>query len=178
MAWLAAAADRQDPDGVRAAVPRLLALTLDDDLGPLSTVDALDALRAAGWDRWPRRDQEAVVDVLDAWWLATLVGHPSRPPAADVLAAQARLRGEVRPLLDRWLHELDGAGAVHLAEVVRDHLDPEAGRLIHPGWDGFEDLATQVAAWARSDAVVLGLTVIGGAHLDPGLLSEALDRLI
>jgi hypothetical protein len=96
----------------------------------------------------------------------------------DVLVAQTRVRGEVRPLLDRWLAELDGPGAVHLAELLRDGLDPDTHRLVHPGWEGIEDLAGRVVAWARSEAVILGLTLLGGTHLDRTLLSDALDRMI
>jgi hypothetical protein len=178
LAYLDAAVERDDPEAARSAVPHLLELAVEDRTGPVPVWEALDGVRRAGWPSWPPVDRDAVTAVLDGWWRATLIGHPSRPAAPDVLAAQARLRGEVRPLLDRWLNELDGAGAVHLAEVIRDHLDPGVDRLVDPAWAGYEDLATQVAAWARSEAVVLGLTLVGGTHLDDDLLSQALDRLI
>lgn len=178
LAWIDAAADRGDGDAVRAATPRLLELAVADDLGPRPVWEALAHLDRAGWRNWPQEDQWAVEAVLDAWWLATLLGHPSRPPAAEVLAAQARLRGEVRPLLDRWVDELDGAGAVHLAEFVVDEIDPATGLVGGPPWSDVPDLGHQVVAWARSEAVILGLALVGGVHLEPGVLSEALDRMV
>lgn len=178
LAWVDGAAERGDDDAVRAAWPPLLALAVADRLAPFEPWEVLARLEAGGWHRWARADRDRVVAVLDGWWRATLLGHPSHPGAHDVLVAQAALRGEVRPLLDRWLDELDGPGAVHLAELARDDIDPETRRLRHPGWDGREDLATQVVAWARSEPVLLGLTLVGGSHLEPGLLPAALDRLV
>lgn len=178
LAWIDGAAERGDDDAVRAATPRLLELAVADQLGAVPVWQALSHLERSGWRSWPQADQWAVEAVLDAWWRATLLGHPSCPGAHDVLAAQARIRREVRPLLDRWLAELDGPGAVHLAELVMDHLDPGGGPLRHPAWVGIEDLAQRVTAWARSEPVILGLTLVGGVHLQPGVLSEALDRML
>ena len=178
LTWIDAAVERGDDAAVRAAVPRLLRLAIGDALDPIPVWEGLDGLTRAGWRRWPLADRAAVEEVLDGWWWASLLGHPSRPAVPDVLVAQARVRGEVRPLLDRWTAELDGPGAVHLAELLRDGLDPGTHRLVHPGWVGSEDLADQVVAWARSEAVILGLTLLGGSHLDRGLLSDALDRMI
>ena len=178
LAWIDGAGERGDDDAVRAATPRLVELAIADDLHPVPVWEALSHLVPAGWRAWPLEDQMAVEAVLDSWWRATLLGHPSRPRAHDVLVAQARMRGVVRPLLDRWIQELDGPGALHLAELIVHDVDPETAVLHHEGWQGFEDLATQVVAWARSEAVILGLTLVGGIHLPPGLLSEALDRLL
>jgi hypothetical protein len=178
LAWIGAAVDRGDDDAVRAAVPRLLRLAMADRLTPVPIWHALGTLHDAGWQRWSRADQDLVVGVLDSWWVATLIGHPSRPDVHEVLVAQTAARGAVRPLLDRWLTELDGPGAIHLAELVRDDVDPVAGTLVHPGWGERPGAAREVVAWARSEPVVLGLTLVGGVHLEPGLLSEALDRLL
>lgn len=178
LSWIDAAADRGDAEAVRAAVPRLLQLAVADQLAPVPTWEALAHLERAGWRDWPLAHRALVTEVLDGWWRATLIGHPSRPGAHEVLVAQAAARREVRPLLDRWLDELDGAGAIHLAEVVRHDLDPTSGLLVHPGWAGLEDLSGQVVAWARSEPVIVGLTLIGGSHLDGDDLGQALDRLI
>lgn len=178
LSWIDAASDRGDADAVRAAVPRLLELAVADGLGPVPTWRALAHLERAGWRHWPLGHRAAVEEVLDGWWRATLIGHPSRPGAHEVLVAQAVARRQVRPLLDIWLGELDGAGAIHLAELVCHDLDPVSGLLVHPGWAGLEDLSGQVVAWARSEPVIVGLTLIGGSHLDRDLLSDALDRLI
>jgi hypothetical protein len=178
VSWIDAAADRGDDEAVRAAVPRLLQLAVADQLDPIPTWEALGHLDRAGWRDWPLAQRAAVEEVLDGWWRATLIGHPSRPDAHEVLVAQAVVRRQVRPLLDLWLAELDGSGAIHLAEVVRDDLDPGAGELVHAGWAGLEDLSAQVVAWARSEAVIVGLTLVGGPHLDRELLSDALDQLI
>jgi hypothetical protein len=70
-----------------------------------------------------------------------------------------------------WLDDLDGPAARHLATVVITQL-PEAE------WAAHQDERAQILAWCRSEPVVIGLTVVGGVHLDDGQLSDALDRML
>ena len=73
--------------------------------------------------------------------------------------------------LGPWLDALDGPAARHLARFVIDGPTD-------PGWEASEDHAGQVLAWARTEPVLFGLTLVGGVHLDDGMLGEALDVLL
>ena len=45
-------------------------------------------------------------------------------------------------------------------------------------WKSFGDERSQILSWCRSEPVVIGLTVVGGVHLDEGQLGAALDRML
>ncbi len=52
------------------------------------------------------------------------------------------------------------------------------GGLAHPVWDGHDDQRRQVAAWTQTEPVVMGLTIVGGIHLDDGVLGRVLEVLL
>ncbi len=126
--------------------------------GPL-----IDALR--------RADATVLLtELASLWWTQTLLQYPASDRAADVLAALCRCTGELGRWLRAWLDALDGPGAQHLAEAVCSDFQSSL-------WPS-DDLRGQAEAWARSEAVVNGITLIGGVHLEPGQLDELLDRII
>lgn len=154
------------------ASPRLLELLIGHGL-PVEV--AADVTARLGRHQWSARQRSMVEEVLDAWWQETLMQEPGehRPPfTPDVVLGI--LAGYDAPLvrwLEPWLAELDGPGSVHLASVILDGLQG-------PAWDGKADTAAQIQGWTRTETVINGLTLIGGTHLEDGVLSDVLDRLI
>ena len=66
---------------------------------------------------------------------------------------------------------LEGAGALHLADLA-------IGGLGSSAWDQQPDRRGQVLGWLASEPVILGLTLVGGVHLDDGQLGAALDVML
>lgn len=163
---------RADRGELAAATPRLLELLVEHRL---AIEDGAAIAIRLGDQPWPSARRQAIEEVLDAWWLETLMRDPGehQPPYTPdgVLGVLAGYDAPLVRWLEPWLDELDGPGAVHLAAVVLDGLDG-------PAWHGKEDEAAQVMGWARTETVINGLTLIGGTHLDHGVLSDVLDRLI
>lgn len=162
-----------DGDGVevRQSMVRLLELMVTDELGALEPTEVADSLRDAGWTRWPSDEQAAIAHVLDDWWSTVLAQHPHEPPAEIVLATLCRLDFPLVRWLQPLLEQLDGPAAVHLSEIVLQQLP-------HHSWNDRPDERSQILNWCRSEPVVMGLTVVGGVHLAPGVLGEALDLLL
>ena len=167
---------RADRGELVLASPRLLALTVGHEL---EVADAAGIVGRIGRHPWSDRDQAAaVIEVLDAWWLETLRREPGEHPAPYrpeiILGVLVGFGAPMVRWLGPWLDEFDGPGAAHLAATVLGGPDGLSG----PAWHGKDDEARQVLAWARTEPVVTGLTLVGGVHLDAGVLGDVLDRLI
>lgn len=166
---------RADRGELAAATPRLIELLVGEEL---AVEDGAAVVARLGDHEWAAGQREAVTAALDAWWLQTLKRpaseHGEHYPAGVVLGVLVGFGAPMVRWLGPWLDELDGPGAVHLASVVV--AGPEG--LSGPAWAGKADEANQVHGWARTETVVHGLTLIGGVHLDDGVLDQVLDRLI
>lgn len=164
---------RSDEQGETArCLPRLVNLMVD---GELSIPEAVEVIAVLEQDVWTNRQRQLTVELLDAWWFETLLRdpgehHPLYQPD-DVLGLLSRTRFRMVRWLQVWLLELDGPPAVHLASAIDSGLNG-------PAWDGQDDARSQVLAWARSETVVNGLALIGTTHVEPGLMSRVLDRLL
>lgn len=162
--------------GMRSVTPRLLELATSPDPQPADLDGSprwvpIDELVAAGWPDWPPADRAAIQRVLDAWWAETLNLEATAPGVEEVLGTLVHSGVELVRWLEPWLADLDGPPAVHLAELV-------LGGLRHQVWEGHEDARGRVAAWLRTEPVVVGVTVVGGIHLDDGVLSEVLEVIL
>lgn len=155
----------------KEAMPRLLELAVVDGLEHLSITDPFDLLASSGWTAWPDADRRAIEQLLDTWWTWTRTAID--PPVAPglVLACLCRVGVPQVRWLGPWLDDLDGPAAQHLAEVVTRQL-PQVE------WEGFEDERSQILGWSRTEPVIIGLTVVGGVHLEEGKLSAALDLML
>lgn len=166
---------RADRGELIEAAPRLLELTVGHRLQPGDAAAAVERVGRAGLTGARR---SAVTETVDAWWAETLMRPPGEHLApydpSTVLGVVVGLGSPMVRWLGPWLEQLDGPGAAHLAAVVLGGPDGLSG----PAWVGKEDEARQVLGWARTETVVNGLTLIGGTHLDEGVLSAVLDRLI
>ncbi len=165
---------RADTGELTAAAPRLLELAVSGQAGRDGAHGLIRRLRPLLVERGSER--KVVIDVLDAWWHTTLAldeAEPGRdtPPASAVLGALAQTDEPLVRWLEPWLADLDGPSARHLAALVLDGLRGEA-------WDAVPDKREQVLAWAASEPVVFGLTLVGGVHLAEGELSDVFDRLL
>ncbi len=166
---------RAERGELEAATPRLLELTVGHEL---SVADGAAVVQRLGRHQWDRGHRAAVLEVLDAWWLQTLKRLPAeqddRYPTEVVLGTLVGFGEPMVRWLGPWLQELDGAGAAHLATIILGGPDGLTG----PAWLDKADEAGQVLAWARTETVVNGMTLIGATHLDDGVLGRVLDRLI
>lgn len=169
---LDAALARADRGELDLAAPRLLELLIDETV---AIEDAVAVAERMGRQDWSGEQRLIVEEVLDAWWLETLMKSPGEhraPYSPDVVLGVLVSYGA--PMIrwfEPWLAELDGPGASHLATMVIDGVDG-------PAWETKADEAGQILAWARTETVLNGLVLIGGTHLDDGVLGDLLDRLI
>ncbi len=155
---------------LKAMLPRLCELMVDpSDAVPSSK--AFDLCTEADWTKWPAPERFALEAFADTWWLHTITGDTSAPSADDVLAILSHLDTPLVRFLGPWIDEFDGPAAHHLAEAILH-------RFSSPHWAGREDERSQVEGWTRTEAVILGITMVGGVHLDDGVLSRVLDRLL
>jgi len=139
----------------------------------------VDRLGSHPWSgSGPASERAVVTEALDAWWLETLKRQPDEQdehyPTEVVLGVLVGFGAPMIRWLGPWLDELDGPGARHLATVILGGSDGLAG----PAWAGKGDEAGQVLGWTRTETVINGLALIGGVHLDDGVLDQVLDRLI
>lgn len=166
---------RADRGELEAATPRLVELVVGHGL-PVG--DAAAIVARFGAHPWTPEHRVALGEALDAWWWETLlrpVGeHPEPWRPETVLGVLVGFGAPLVRWLHPWLDQLDGPGAPHLATLVVGGPDGLSG----PAWAGKEDEARQVLGWTRTEPVVNGLTLVGGVHLDDGVLGAVLDRLI
>jgi hypothetical protein len=154
-----------------AAVPRLFELVTNDQLGDQPIVEPFRLLAENGWQTWLPLQQRAVEEFADVWWTDTRTAETPRFRPGEVLACLAHLDLPLVRWLHPWLDDLDGPGARHLATIVLSQLD-------EPAWTTRPDARAQILAWTRSEPVVIGLTLVGGVHLEPGQLGSALDLML
>ncbi len=152
-------------------VPRLLELVVADGCGDTDPWAVFAAFAERGREGWDDTKHRAMTGVADAWWSTLLRIYPYPPGIDEVLASLSQLD---LPLV-RWLHPfpelLDGPGAQHFADLVLHGLNSA-------GWDRVPDTRTQVEGWTRSEPAVMGITLVGGVHLEPGCLGAVLDRVL
>lgn len=149
----------------------LLTMASDGELGDRYAYEIFDLLRAAEWTEWDMPAVQAIVRWADAWWLTALRMVPDFADAGAALGQLVHLGLGMVKWLTVWLEEIDGFGAEHLANFLIDGSD-------HPGWNGYDDERAQVRAWAQSETVVNGFTMIGGVHLEEGRMAKVLDEII
>jgi hypothetical protein len=166
-----AALARAGAGELKAAMPRLLELAVGGVVETMEITEPFDLLREAEWTTWPAAERQAVEKMADTWWEWTRRSIEPQPGVGVVLACLCRLGVPPIRWLGPWLEDLDGPAAQHLARIVIEQL-PEAE------WTTMEDQRQQILAWSRTEAVVIGLTVVGGVHLDDGQLSAALDLML
>ena len=151
--------------------PRLTELLITGQLDVADPWEVTGLFARDGWPRWSAGERRAVLESFDAWWATLIEIHPL-PPGVDAILGSLSLLDE--PLV-RWLQPLlvglDGAGALHLAELA-------VGGLQSVAWQGQADRRGQVLGWLASEPVILGLTLVGGVHLDDGQLGAALDVML
>ena len=156
---------------MNACLPRLLELwalnELDD--GP-PEFEVLDQI-ARDWDKLAPKEARSIEHLGDTLWQQALLTYPSDPSADELLGGLAHLPLPMVRWLDRWLSSLDGPGALHLADSILRPSNTDA-------WTAVPDARQQLEAWAASEPIIMGLTVVGGVHLDEGDLGRLLDRLI
>lgn len=168
---------RAERGEVVAAAPRLLELVVSETE---AIDDAAAVIAFLGDGEWTATQRGAIEETLDAWWLEALMTEPTdhRAPytAAAVLGILVGYGAPMVRWLEAWLAELDGPGAQHLASMVIEGIGSSAWQ--HPAWADKIDEAAQVLAWAKTETVLHGVVMIGGTHLQDGVLGELLDRLI
>lgn len=153
------------------AMPRLLELAIGGGFERVAVTVPFDMLREADWTTWPAEQRCALEDVMDTWWSWTRTAIDPEARPGLVLACLCRLGVPQIRWLGPLLDDLDGPAAQHLVDVVM-------GQLPEPEWEGFDDQRSQILAWCRTEPVIIGLTVVGGVHLEAGQLSEALDLML
>lgn len=149
----------------------LLTLATDGQLEDRYAFEIFDLLRDTSWIEWDMPAVQAIVRWADAWWLTALRMLPELADAGAALGQLVHLDLGMVKWLRVWLDELDGYGAQHLANFLIEGSD-------HPGWNGYDDERAQVRAWAQSETVVNGFTMIGGVHLEEGRMTKVLEEIV
>lgn len=155
----------------KGALPRLLELAVTGGLERVTLTEPFDLLGELAWTSWPARERKAVEGLLDTWWEWTRTAVEPEIAPGVVLACLCRVGVPQVRWLGPWLDDLDGPMARHLAQIVTEQL-PE------PEWAGIEDQRSQILGWVRTEPVIIGLTVVGGVHLEADHLSAALDHML
>lgn len=110
---------RATGDELTLTVPRLLELLVQHHVSVEQAGDIIARIANATWDS---RQRAAIEELLDAWWLETLMLEPGEhayPFTPEVVLGV--LAGYDAPMIrwfEPWLAELDGPGALHLASIV------------------------------------------------------------
>ncbi len=169
---------RSRSDERRAAAPRILELLTSPQ--PLNALDVrtgrelmAEIVLLLDEPELTADERSALMAVLDRWWAQTLMfdAIDDGLTASQTLALLAMIDAPLVRWLEPWLTDLDGAPARHLVALVQHGLDGEE-------WHDQPDLAGQVRGWTRSEPVIMGITLVGGVHLDEGDLSAILDELL
>lgn len=161
---------RADAGELTECVPRLISLTVHNELGDTSPVEIFDRL-ATVWETFTEAQRAALFELLTLWWQASLALYPADPNPSLVLACLARLPFPLSHWLDYWLRDLDEAQAAHISDLVMVDLDRDE-------WVSIPDRRGQVVAWLKSEPVTIGMTFVAGTHFEKGQLGKILDRLI
>ncbi len=156
---------------LKVAIPRLAELVVTDALVGVEPTELFEMLSSADWQSWPAGERSAIGQFADTWWTFTRSDEDPLVEADTVLACLAHLDVPLVRWLGPWLTDLDGPGAGHLATTVIE-------RLTAKGWATRPDERLQILAWTRTEPVIVGLTLIGGVHLDEGQLGQALDLML
>lgn len=152
-------------------LPRLLELWADRRLGHEPAAHEVLGLVAQEWPNLSSAQARSVERLGDVLWTRALTTYPSDPAVDELLGQLVWLGLPMVRWLDPWLAALDGAGARHLADVILRPSKSEA-------WQARPDSRQQLEAWSATESVVIGLTVVGGVHLEEGDFGALLDRLI
>ena len=161
---------RADAGELMACVPRLCALTVNNQLGKVPSTEIFERI-ATVWPTFSDPQRAAVFELVTLWWQASLGIYPSDPNPSQVLASLARLPMPLSHWLDYWLRDLDEAQAAHIADLVLTGIDSD-------DWTAIPDQRGQVIAWLKSEPVAIGLTFVAGVHFEKGVLGQLLDRLV
>ena len=159
------------------STPRLLQLLVN---GTLKFTDATLVARVLAEGPWDQRQRAQINDVLDAWWYETLhldVGEHRFNGSGEcyvpgsVLGVLAHYSHHTPkphsvPLgrwLDVWRSALDGPASIHLAKAIV--ASPQAQEWADNAWQELDDARQQFLAWARTEPILNGLTLVGGTHI-------------
>ena len=154
---------------LKECLPRLLQLASAGELGDLQAFEIFDMI--SEWGQWPPYERNALLAWADAWWLTALSDHPNSVSAVEVLGELTHLGVPMNRWLDVWRDSLDGPASLHLADAILQGQETDA-------WATNQDERGQLVAWAQGEPIVMGITLVGGVHLEPERLGEVLDVLL
>ena len=160
--------------GERACVPRIIELVCTEAVGVVQSAEAIQSLDVEALNQQQRRQVERT---FDAWWQATLFQQDVEMGSSDftiedVLGILAGSPCQMQRWLRVWLEHFDGPGAQLFVDAVRAGSTPSAV------WTSKADEWVQYKTWCRAEATVLGLTMVGAAHVSADEISEALEHLV
>ncbi|MFI8828012.1 hypothetical protein [Streptomyces sp. NPDC053431] len=144
------------PGVMRRLLPQFLAYAAEGRFAGAGYLPT--GLGRTDWQRWPRKEAEAVDAFLATWWAETLASPTPRPDVRTVYELCADMRQSVTPMLDHWAARLG-------AEAERRHL---VAWLDHGIDDLLQDDASRwTSAWAPDPLVEVRAWLLRHAsHLD------------
>lgn len=152
-------------------MPRLTELWANGELdGSVAAHDVLAEI-SNKWNELSSAQARSIESLADTLWQRALMAHPSETSADELLGELVYLRLPMVRWLEPWLGALDGPGALQLSAAILQPSQTEA-------WAGQPDARQQLQGWAGTEPVVMGLTIVGGVHLDEGDLADLLDLLL
>jgi hypothetical protein len=139
-----------DANDLRRVLPRLLELAWAGELRALPFVVSTK-LRAAGWERWPSRERQAVDDLLRALFVRELTSAPGRIGSVAAVAGVTEAVDDAQPFLDDW-HLLLSAGFDERVAALRHLVE-----LVDAAAVVLSDHAYQVRYWLLGQTTTLQL---------------------
>ncbi|MEW2611245.1 hypothetical protein AB0937_13750 [Streptomyces sp. NPDC047880] len=108
-------------------------------------------LLAAGWTTWEAPLAQALRDVWNAWWAATLHTSPSPVSVRATLSLITVATGTLRPWLDIWTTTRTPAADAQLADFIDDVLVEYEITDLHMGFYDEYDASTELLSWLLTD---------------------------
>lgn len=135
-------------------LPRIMEITVAQDGLEWPDIESIfGRLAYAKWREWPADEQEAVKDLLSAFWRSGLGRYPATHDIGSMLTAVASTDADLQPFLDEWLEQQGEAPLRHLAEFSELHatLVVTRGRPSNAFWGAEQRRATEtLRSWLRS----------------------------
>ncbi|MFJ7334273.1 hypothetical protein ACIQU3_20740 [Streptomyces sp. NPDC101110] len=108
-------------------------------------------LLAAGWTTWEAPLAQALRDVWNAWWAATLHTSPSPVSVRSTLSLITVATGTLRPWLDIWTTTRTPAADAQLADFIDDVLVEYEITDLRMGFYDEYDASTELLSWLLTD---------------------------
>ena len=108
------------------------------------------------WEKWPRRERDAVREYLHSLWAELLIRFPFQIDVDRCLCGIARAEEDVSHYLDAWDEARTVVALRHFSEFLDDNVFTllRNERLANAYWDDRDEQVRQVVRWLVDPAAI------------------------